>query len=158
MEMLKLILARHAVPALAVMTETGLLQAVLGGVPLLASFSNMIKLEAALALAGDPVRRLGALAVSVVEDAERLRVRLRLTNAEHERLCSMADGWWQIAPTGDEHRASRSVVGAVGAVLLDASAELAEAHDRDLVEQALGFQVLDLREHGLPQLVHAGRG
>jgi len=105
MEMLKLILARHAVPALAVMTETGLLQAVLGGVPLLASFSNMIKLEAALALAGDPVRRLGALAVSVIEDAERLRERLRLTNAEHEHLCSMADRWWQIAPAGDEQAA-----------------------------------------------------
>jgi poly(A) polymerase len=102
MEMLKLLLARHVVPALAVMSETGLLEAVLGGVPLLASFSNMVKLEAALALAGDPARRLGALAVSVVEDAERLRVRLRLTNAEHERLCSMADGWWQIAPAGDE--------------------------------------------------------
>ena len=105
MEMLKLLVARHVVPALAVMTEAGLLEAVLGGVPLLASFSNMIKLEAALALAGDPVRRLGALAVSVVEDAERLRARLRLTNAEHERLCSMADGWWQIAPTDDEQAA-----------------------------------------------------
>src|SRR5205823_1687093 len=54
MEMLKLLVARHVVPALAVMTEAGLLEAVLGGVPLLASFSNMIKLEAALALAGDP--------------------------------------------------------------------------------------------------------
>jgi poly(A) polymerase len=91
-------LARHAVPALAVMTETGLLGPVLGGVPMLASLANTIKLEAALALAPDPVRRLGALAVHVVEDAERLRERLRLTNAEHERLLSMARGWWQVAP------------------------------------------------------------
>ena len=97
MEMIKLLVAKHAVPALAVMTETGLLEQVLGGVPLLASFANMVKLEAALALAADPVRRLGALAVSVVEDAERLRERLRLANAEYERLASMADGWWQIS-------------------------------------------------------------
>ncbi len=47
------------------MTETGLLEQVLGGVPLLASYANMIKLEAALALASRPgappgrARRLG---------------------------------------------------------------------------------------------------
>src|SRR5262245_53678903 len=69
MEVFKLLVAKHAVPTLALMTEIGLLEQVLGGVPLLASFANMIKLEAALALACDPVRRLGALSVSVVEDA-----------------------------------------------------------------------------------------
>jgi poly(A) polymerase len=74
-------------------------------VPLLASYANMVKLEAALALAADPVRRLGALAISVVEDAERLRERLRLTNAEYERLASMADGWSQISRSWSEHDA-----------------------------------------------------
>src|SRR5262249_20789219 len=97
MELIKLLMARHAVPAVATMAEAGLLEEVLGGVPLLASAANMIKLEAALALAGDPVRRLGALAVSVAEDAERLRERLRLANAEYERLAAMADGWWHIS-------------------------------------------------------------
>jgi poly(A) polymerase len=97
MEMRKLLVARHAVPALAVMTETGLLVEVLGGVPLLASFANMVKLEAALALAPDAMRRLGALGLSVVEDAERLRERWRLANAEYERLASMADRWWHIS-------------------------------------------------------------
>ena len=105
MEMVKLLVAKHAVPTLAPMTETGLLEQVLGGVPLLASYANMVKLEAALALAADPVRRLGALGISVVEDAERLRERLRLTNAEHERLASMADGWWQISTSWSEHEA-----------------------------------------------------
>jgi poly(A) polymerase len=103
MELIKLLLAEHAVPTLVVMTEAGLLEQVLGGVPLLASFANMVKLEHALALAPDPVRRLGALAVSVVEDAERLRERLRLANAEHERLTSMADAWWRIASAWGEH-------------------------------------------------------
>jgi poly(A) polymerase len=102
MEAFKLLVARHAVPTLATMTEAGLLEQVLGGVPLLASFANMAKLEAAFAFAPDPVRRLGALAVSVVEDAERLRERLRLANAEYERLAAMADAWWRISRQWDE--------------------------------------------------------
>jgi poly(A) polymerase len=104
MEMFKLVVARHAVPTLATMTEAGLLEQVVGGVPRLASFANMVKLEAELALSSDAVRRLGALAVVVVEDAERLRERLRLANAEYERLASMADGWWRIAGQWDEQR------------------------------------------------------
>jgi poly(A) polymerase len=102
MEAFKLVVAKQAVPTLATMTEAGLLEQVLGGVPLLASFANMAKLEAAFALAPDAVGRLGALAVSVAEDAERLRERLRLANAEYERLASMADGWWQISRRWDE--------------------------------------------------------
>jgi len=47
----------------------------------------------------------GALAVSVAEDAERLRDRLRLTNAEHERLVSMADAWWRISAAWGEPEA-----------------------------------------------------
>ena len=102
MEMIKLMLARHVVPTLAVMTEAGVLDRVLGGVPLLASVSNMIKLETALLLPPDPVRRLGALGVSNVEDAERLRERLRLANAEFERLDAMADAWWQLSSATGE--------------------------------------------------------
>ncbi|HEY3641353.1 MAG TPA: CCA tRNA nucleotidyltransferase [Xanthobacteraceae bacterium] len=102
MEMFKLLVAAHAVPVLAVMSEAGLLVSVLGGVPLLASFSNMTKIEAALALPPDSVRRLGALAVLIVEDADRLRERFRLANAEHERLHAMADGWWRISAANAE--------------------------------------------------------
>ena len=110
-EVFKLLLARHAVPTLALMTETGLLEQVLGGVPLLASYANMIKLEAALALAPDAVRRLGALGISVVEDAERLRERLRLTNAEYERLVSMGQCWWHISASWSEREARSCSIG-----------------------------------------------
>ena len=89
MELMKLLLAPHAVPVLAVMAEAGLLGSVLGGVPHLASFANMAKVEAALGLAPDATRRLGALGVWVAEDAERLWQRLRLSNAEHERLAGL---------------------------------------------------------------------
>ena len=92
MELLKLLLARHATPALAVMAESGLLVPVLGGVADLAGFENMAKVEAAAGVQADAVQRLGALGVRVAEDAERLWQRLRLSNAEHERLASMARG------------------------------------------------------------------
>ncbi len=72
METMKLVVAPHAVPTLIAMTDAGLLLRVLGGVSYLASFENMAKVEAAIGLKADPVRRLGALAVAVAEDAERL--------------------------------------------------------------------------------------
>ncbi|MEA2951702.1 MAG: poly(A) polymerase [Alphaproteobacteria bacterium] len=105
MELLKLVVARGAKPALAAMSDAGLLVSLLAGVPLLANFARMTQIEAALNLPPDAIRRLGALEVSVVEDAERLWQRLRLANAEHERLVSMADGWWRIAPATGESTA-----------------------------------------------------
>ena len=102
MELMKLLVARHATPAMAVMAEAGLLVTVLGGVPDLASFSNMAKVETALGLVPDAVRRLGALGVRVAEDAIRLWQRLRLANAEHDRLAYMASAWWRVAPGHDK--------------------------------------------------------
>ena len=98
MELMKLIPAPRSVAALGIMAEAGILGPVLGGVPLLPGFAAMIAAEDALGLARDPVRELGALAVQIVEDAERLWQRLRLSNAEHEQLAAMGDGWWRIAP------------------------------------------------------------
>jgi poly(A) polymerase len=97
-ELMKLLIAPFVVPTLTVMGEAGFATLLLGGVPLLASFANMIKVEQAAAVAPAPVRRLGALGVLVAEDAERLRERLRLFNAEHERLAAIADRWWRVSP------------------------------------------------------------
>ncbi len=108
MELLKLFIAPRATPTLAVMTESGLLGMVLGGVPFIASFENMVKVEAALGAVPDAVRRLGALGVWVAEDAERLSQRLRLSNAESERLLAL-EHWWRIAPQADE-RAARALL------------------------------------------------
>ncbi len=105
MELMKLLVAPRAAPTLTVMAEAGLLGQVLGGVPFLADFWRMATLEAALGLAADPVRRLGALNVRIIEDAERLRARLRLFNAEHERLASAADGWWRVTAAMEEEAA-----------------------------------------------------
>ncbi len=104
MELLKLFVAPRATPALAVMAESGLLGMVLGAVAFIASFENMVKVEEKIGAAPDPVRRLGALAVWVNEDAERLAQRIRLSNAEAKRLLAL-EPWWRIAPTRDGHAA-----------------------------------------------------
>jgi poly(A) polymerase len=104
MEMLKLLLAPHATPTLAIMAEAGILGMVLGGVPLLASFENLVKAEASIGAAPDAGRRLGALGVAVKEDAERLAQRLRLANAEAERLAAL-DLWWRVSPAAGEQTA-----------------------------------------------------
>jgi poly(A) polymerase len=98
MELMKLLVAEHAMPTLAIMSEAGILLAVLGGVAYLASFANMGKVQAAIGAENDPVQRLGALGAFIAEDAERLWQRLRLTNEEHGRLSSMAEGWWRVRP------------------------------------------------------------
>ena len=57
----------------------------------------MISAERLLGLEPSAVRRLGALAVAVTEDARRLAMRLRLTNAETKALDSMGHRWWRLA-------------------------------------------------------------
>jgi poly(A) polymerase len=113
MEVMKLVVAPHAVPTLISMADAGLLLRVLGGVSYLASFENMAKAEAAIAASPDPVRRLGALGVMVAEDAERLWQKLRLTNVEHERLASMAEGWRRMSPALGE-QATRTLLYRLG--------------------------------------------
>jgi poly(A) polymerase len=142
MELMKLVVAPRAVAALAVMAEAGLIGTVLGGVPYLASFANMTKVEAACELAPDATRRLAALGVWLTEDAERLWQRLRLSNAEHARLSAMAEAWWRVAPRiGDAN--ARELIYQAGAehfrdrVLLAWSRADASAHDagwRDLAD------------------------
>jgi poly(A) polymerase len=97
-ELMKLLVAPLALPTLEVMAEAGFAEQLLGGVALLASFANMIKVEEASGFAPDAVRRLGALGVLIEEDAERLREKLRLFNSEYERLASIADHWWRVSP------------------------------------------------------------
>jgi poly(A) polymerase len=105
MEMLKLVVAPHAVPTLISMTDAGLLLRVLGGLSYLGSFENMAKVEAAIGVEPNAVRRLGALAVAIPEDAERLWQKLRLANSERERLASMGEAWGRISPLYGEKAA-----------------------------------------------------
>jgi poly(A) polymerase len=113
-ELMKLLVAPFAVPTFVVMAEAGFVELLLGGVPLLASFANMIKVEEAAGVAPDAVRRLGALGVFIAEDAERMRQKLRLFNAEHERLAAIADRWWRVSPERGE--AARALLYRLGPI------------------------------------------
>jgi poly(A) polymerase len=97
-ELMKLVVAPFALPTLEVMAEAGFAEQLLGGIALLASCANLIRVERAAGVAPDPVRRLGALGVLVAEDTERLREKLRLFNSEYDRLASIADRWWRVSP------------------------------------------------------------
>jgi len=97
MEMLKLLVADGAPGAITAMADGGLLLPMLGGVAYTGPFAAMIAVERALKLKPDPVRRLGALAVAVTEDAKRLATRMRLSNAEIRALDSMGHRWWRLA-------------------------------------------------------------
>jgi poly(A) polymerase len=140
MELLKLLVAARAAPTVALMAETGLLVSVLGGVPLIADFANMVAIEAVVGMLPDPVRRLAALGVTILEDAQRLAQRLRLSKAQHERLVAIADRWWRISPAMGE-AAARVALYRLGAerftdrVLIAwarSGAEAADAAWRDL--------------------------
>ncbi|MGZ5873724.1 MAG: CCA tRNA nucleotidyltransferase [Bradyrhizobium sp.] len=96
LEMLKLMIAEGSAVAIAAMVDGGLLLPIFGGVAYAGPFRTMISAERALRLAPDPVRRLAALAVAVTEDAKRLAIRLRLTNAETKALDSMGHRWWRL--------------------------------------------------------------
>ena len=105
-EILKLMIAGGAVGSVQAMVEGGLSLPIFGGVAYTGPFAALIAIEHALALAPDPIRRLGALAVAVTEDARRLASRLRLTNAETKALDSMGHRWWRLGGM-DEARAKR---------------------------------------------------
>jgi tRNA nucleotidyltransferase/poly(A) polymerase len=96
MEMLKLVVTDGAIIATAAMADGGLLLPIFGGIAYLGPFAAMIAAERTLERAPDAVRRLGALAVAVTEDARRLAARLRLTNAETKKLDSMGHRWWRL--------------------------------------------------------------
>src|SRR6266850_354295 len=89
MEMLKLMVAEGAAGAITAMADGGLLLPIFGGVAYTGPLGAMISAERLLGLEPSAVRRLGALAVAVTEDARRLATRLRLSNAETKALDSM---------------------------------------------------------------------
>ena len=89
-ELLKFLTARRAPEAAEIMAHSGLLGMVLGGIARPVRLRRVTDIEAASACPGDAVLRLGALALFIEDDAERLRERLRLSNDEAARLRAMA--------------------------------------------------------------------
>jgi poly(A) polymerase len=90
-ELLKLLIAPHAGKVVEAMGESGFLEPLLGGLAYPLRLKRMIAIELARGGEGDPVLRLAALGAAIPEDAERLRERLRLANAEYERIAAAAE-------------------------------------------------------------------
>ena len=89
-ELMKLLAAPRAREVVQTMGESGFLEPILGGVGYARRLSRLIAIEAERHHGPDALLRLGALAIAIPEDAERLRERLRLANAEADRLRSAA--------------------------------------------------------------------
>jgi poly(A) polymerase len=106
LETLKLLVTDGALGSVTAMIDGGLLLLVFGGIAYCGPFAAMIAAERRLGVKADAIRRLGALAVAVTEDARRLVARLRLSNAEAKRLDSMGHRWWRLGGM-DEARARR---------------------------------------------------
>jgi poly(A) polymerase len=85
---MKFVITRRAGEIAQEISDAGFFGPIFGGIAYPALFAQLTKIERT---ADDAVLRLGALAVAVHEDADRLRARLRLSNAEHKRLTEMAD-------------------------------------------------------------------
>jgi len=88
-ELLKLLRARRAAATVREMSQAGVIEVLLG-MDYPSRLERLVEVAAAAGRAPDAILRLAALAVVVGEDAERLRERLRLSNAEYERLSAAA--------------------------------------------------------------------
>jgi poly(A) polymerase len=89
-ELMKLLATRRAAEVAATMSEAGLLLPLLGGIAMPERLRRVIAITAADGSAPDALLDLAGLAVLVVEDAQRLRDMLRLSNDEGTRLAQAA--------------------------------------------------------------------
>jgi tRNA nucleotidyltransferase/poly(A) polymerase len=89
-ELLKLLAARRSGEVVQTMGECGFLEPILGGLAYPGRLNRIIAIEAGRGGGPDVVLRLAALGAAIAEDAERLRDRLRLTNAEYDRIRAAA--------------------------------------------------------------------
>jgi poly(A) polymerase len=84
-ELLKLVVTKRAAEVVTVMSDVGLLQPILAGIAYPARLARVASIETYHEQLPDAELRWIALFVQVMEDAERLRERLRLSNAESYR-------------------------------------------------------------------------
>ena len=89
-EMMRLLAAPRAADLIGTMRDYGLLTAVIPAAPRPEILQRLIEIEHALGLPPQPALRLAVLGVEVLEDAHRLRDRLRLSTAEFDVLAHAA--------------------------------------------------------------------
>jgi poly(A) polymerase len=97
-ELVRLLVAPRVEAAVDAMIGFGLLSSLLGAAPRPAVFARLIAIESHYGLAPAAMLRLGALAVEVAEDAERLAQRLRLSGDEREMLALACRPPFDVSP------------------------------------------------------------
>jgi tRNA nucleotidyltransferase/poly(A) polymerase len=104
-EMRRIVVAPAAVATVALMQEAGVLGVVLGGIGYVAEFARLAALEARLGRDAAVPLRLAALACRIAEDVTRLTARLKLANAERDRMLAALAAAADLAPPPGERRA-----------------------------------------------------
>jgi len=90
-ELLKLLAADDPRPAVALMARSGVLGVVLPGASDLGRFDRLVEIETEQLFETDPVLRLAALSPPDPAAARELAMRLRLSNADRDRIVAAAD-------------------------------------------------------------------
>ena len=92
-ELLKLLVAPHAAQMCRTMQAYGFLVRILGTAPSIQRLQRLAAIESALNVPPDPIRRLAALALAPMGDANALARRLRLSGNERNRLKTIVAEW-----------------------------------------------------------------
>jgi poly(A) polymerase len=140
-EVIRLLGVENPVPALRMMEEDGVLAAILPEAARIDRLARLIPFEPQ----PDPLRRLAALISVDADGAAAIAERLRLANAERDRLAGLAPPW-DLDPAGDA-RAQRRALYRLGAepfrdiaLLLAADGAIDEARRRELLALAAGWK------------------
>lgn len=144
-ELLKLLAGRRAADACALMAGLGVLGPLLGGVPYSGTLARLAHQREAAGERADALLRLGALAVRIREDAERLGERLRLSRAETARLAQL-DGYRALSPALDE-QARRTALYRLGTQAFADQVQLAWATSGAPSDDAGWRDLLALPQH-----------
>jgi len=104
-ETMKLLAAPDPVPTLSLMIEDGVLASLLPEAASLGRLAALIPLEPE----PDPLRRLAALLPAAAPAATAVATRLRLSNAQRDRLVGLAAPPWPVELAGDERAQRRAL-------------------------------------------------
>lgn len=113
-EMRKTVVARGAANTVTTMQDSGILGVVIGGVGYVDRFARGVRLEAGFGVSPVVAVRLALLACRIDEDGQRITARLRLSNAERDRISAMLAATRDIPAPGDM-AAARAALYAHGA-------------------------------------------
>lgn len=140
-EFFKLLVGKGAVPILPVMEERGVLAHVLPHTKGFGPIERMARIDRHWGLKPDPLLRLALIAT----DALGLRARLKLTNAEVERLTSLST---HSAPTPHLRPGERErVLYEMGQQAFRDGVRVAWARSSDPVDDAAWHELLELAQH-----------